>query len=43
MVDIKSSLMFMGVFKRRVVVYLIMLPLLFSLVISVFINLNLGW
>jgi hypothetical protein len=43
MVDIKSSLMFMGVFKRRVVVYLILLPLLFSLVISVFINLNLGW
>lgn len=43
MVDIKSSLMFMGVFKRRVVVYLIILPLLFSLVISVFINLNLGW
>lgn len=43
MVDIKSSLMFMGVFKRRVVVYLILLPLLFSLAISVFINLNLGW
>jgi uncharacterized membrane protein YraQ (UPF0718 family) len=43
MVDIKSSLMFMGVFKRRVVLYLILLPLLFSLLISVFINLNLGW
>jgi uncharacterized membrane protein YraQ (UPF0718 family) len=43
MVDIKSSLMFMGVFKRRVVAYLIILPLLFALVISVFINLNLGW
>jgi hypothetical protein len=43
MVDIKSSLMFMGVFKRRVVAYLIILPLLFTLVISVFINLNLGW
>ncbi|MFZ0548573.1 MAG: permease [Candidatus Promineifilaceae bacterium] len=43
MVDIKSSLMFMGVFKRRVVAYLIILPLLFALVISVFINLNVGW
>jgi hypothetical protein len=43
MVDIKSSLMFMGIFKRRVVAYLIILPLLFTLVISIFINLNLGW
>ncbi len=43
MVDIKSSLMFMGVFKRRVVAYLIILPLLFTLVIAIFINLNLGW
>jgi uncharacterized membrane protein YraQ (UPF0718 family) len=43
MVDIKSSLMFMGIFKRRIVAYLIILPLLFTLVISIFINLNLGW
>lgn len=43
MVDIKSSLMFLGVFQRRTVAYLILLPLLFTLVISVFINLNVGW
>lgn len=43
MVDIKSSLMFLGVFRRRTVAYLILLPLLLSLVISVFVNLNLGW
>jgi uncharacterized membrane protein YraQ (UPF0718 family) len=43
MVDIKSSLMFMGIFKRRVVAYLILLPMLFTLVIAIFINLNLGW
>ena len=43
MVDIKSSLMFLGVFRRRTVMYLILLPLLFTLAISVFINLNLGW
>ena len=43
MVDIKSSLMFLSVFRRRTVAYLILLPLLLSLVISVFVNLNLGW
>lgn len=43
MVDIKSSLMFLGVFRRRSVLYLILLPLLFSLVIGIFINLNLNW
>lgn len=43
MVDIKSSLMFLGVFKRRAVAYLILLPLLFALVMGLFINLNLGW
>ena len=31
MVDIKSTLMFLGVFKRRYVVYLILLPFLLSL------------
>lgn len=39
MVDIKSSLMFMGVFRRRVVLYLIFLPLLLTLAITVFLNL----
>ncbi|MDX1664798.1 MAG: permease [Candidatus Promineifilaceae bacterium] len=38
MVDVKSSLMFLSVFRRRVVLYLIMLPLLFNLVIAIFIN-----
>lgn len=43
MVDIKSSLMFLGVFRRRTVLYLILLPLLLTLLITVFVNLNLGW
>jgi uncharacterized membrane protein YraQ (UPF0718 family) len=43
MVDIKSTLMFLGVFRRRVVMYLIVLPLLAALVIGLWINLNLGW
>ncbi len=42
MVDIKSALMFLGVFRRRIVVYLILLPLLFTLLAAIFINLNLG-
>ena len=41
MVDVKSSLMFLGVFRRRIVGYLILLPLLLSLVVSVFVNLYL--
>lgn len=43
MVDIKSTLMFLGVFKRKTVAYLIVLPFLMVLLIGVFINLNLGW
>lgn len=43
MVDIKSTLMFVGVFRRRVVVYLVLLPLLMTLVSAVFINLNTAW
>ena len=42
MVDIKSALMFLGVFQRRIVVYLIVLPLLLTLFIGVFWNLNVG-
>ncbi len=42
MVDIKSSLMFTGVFKRRVVGYLIVLPLLLAMLIGIFWNLNVG-
>ncbi|MBE2182629.1 MAG: permease [Anaerolineae bacterium] len=40
MVDIKSMLMFAGVFKPRVVAYLIILPFLLTLLIGVWINLN---
>jgi uncharacterized membrane protein YraQ (UPF0718 family) len=39
MVDIKSTLMFMGVFKRRTVFYLIILPFLMTLLAGVWINL----
>ena len=42
MVDIKSSLMFLGVFQRRTVLYLILLPALLTLFIGVFWNLNIG-
>jgi len=40
MVDIKSTLMFMGVFRKRTVLYLILLPLLMTLLIGVWLNLN---
>lgn len=40
MVDIKSTLMFLGVFQRRIVLYLILLPLLMTLLIGIWINLN---
>ena len=43
MIDIKSTLMFLGVFRRRVVVYLMILPLLAAILIGLVINLNLGW
>ena len=42
MVDIKSAMMFLGVFQRRVVVYLIVLPLVLTLLIGIFWNLNVG-
>jgi uncharacterized protein len=40
MVDIKSTLMFLGVFKRRTVFYLIALPLLMTMLIGIWLNLN---
>lgn len=43
MVDIKSSLMFLGVFQRRIVLYLIVLPFLLTLLIGIFWNLNVGY
>lgn len=39
MVDIKSTLMLLGVFRRRPVAYLVLLPLLMTLVATVAINL----
>ena len=35
--------MFLGVFRSRAVVYLILLPLLMTLLAGVFINLNVAW
>jgi uncharacterized membrane protein YraQ (UPF0718 family) len=43
MVDIKSTLLFLRVFKPRAVVYLILLPLAMTLLFAVFMNLNVGW
>lgn len=42
MVDIKSTLLFLRVFKRRAVVYLILLPLAMTILFAVFLNFNLG-
>lgn len=41
MVDVKSTMMFLGVFQRRTVVYLIILPFLMHLLAGMLINLNL--
>ncbi|MEO1288048.1 MAG: permease [Chloroflexota bacterium] len=43
MVDIKSTMMFMGVFKKRAVLYLIILPFLMNLLAGVLINLQGGF
>jgi uncharacterized membrane protein YraQ (UPF0718 family) len=43
MVDIKSLLMFTGVFQRKFVAYLVVLPFLMVMLIGVFINLNVWW
>jgi uncharacterized protein len=40
MVDIKSTLMYMGVFKPRVVLYMVILPFLISVLIGIWLNLN---
>ena len=42
MVDIKSVLMFLSVFRRRTALYLVLLPLMMTLLIGVYLNLNLG-
>ncbi len=43
MVDIKSTLMFSGVFRRRLVIYLIIMPFAMNLLAGVLINLWLGY
>jgi uncharacterized protein len=40
MVDIKSTLMFSGVFKRRTVAYLVILPFVLTALFGIWINLN---
>jgi uncharacterized membrane protein YraQ (UPF0718 family) len=41
MVDIKSVLLFLTVFRRRTTLYLVLLPLMMTLLIGVYLNLNL--
>ncbi len=43
MVDIKSTILYLNVFRPRVVFYIIALCFLSSLLIGVFINLNVAW
>ena len=43
MVDIKSTLMFTGVFRRRIVLYLILLPFVMNLLAGTFINVILSY
>jgi len=43
MVDIKSTMMFLGVFRSRIVAYLILLPFLLVALATLFINLNFNW
>ncbi len=40
MVDIKTTMMYMGVFKRRTVLYMVILPLLMSVLVGIWLNLN---
>jgi uncharacterized membrane protein YraQ (UPF0718 family) len=42
MVDIKSVLLFLSVFRRRAALYLVLLPLMMTLLLGVYMNLNLG-
>jgi uncharacterized protein len=43
MVDVKSTLMFMGVYKTRTVAYLVILPLLMTMAIGIWLNLNVAF
>jgi uncharacterized membrane protein YraQ (UPF0718 family) len=43
MVDVKSMLMFLGVFRRKIVAYLLVLPFLMTTLLTLLINLNVNW
>lgn len=43
MVDIKSTMMFTGVFRRRIVLYMVLLPFVMNLLAGTVINLILGY
>lgn len=43
MVDFKNTLLFLGVFRKRVVLYLVLLPLLMTALVAIGINLNVKW
>lgn len=43
MVDIKSTLMFTGVFRRRIVLYLVLLPFVMNLLAGMLVNVILGY
>jgi len=42
MVDVKSVVMFSTVFRRRIVLYLVLLPMMMALFMGVYLNLNAG-
>jgi uncharacterized membrane protein YraQ (UPF0718 family) len=43
MVDIKSTLMYLGVFRRRAVAFLVLLPLLMNVLAGILINVSTNW
>jgi uncharacterized protein len=43
MIDIKSTLMLLSLFRKRPVAYIILLPLAMTVVMAVFLNLNTAW
>jgi len=40
MVDIKSTMMYLGIFSRKTVLYMVLLPLLISVLVGIWLNLN---
>lgn len=43
MIDIKSTLLFLNVFEKKIVAYLLALPFLLTMLFAVFANLNINW